>query len=160
MEMEMFLKALILIGDDVLKEKLYYNENFLQIFSLLRVSNSLLFIEHTGYVRFIRDENKISLMKSIHNPKYANKILHDNFIELKTLYNINKNNKYDKAVCLDFLRISNEMYRPIFSKVTEGYELFEVVFDKLLNNEYFNDSQKSKIEAIRKELTKNHKINR
>ena len=151
---ETFLKALILIGDDVLKEKLYYNEDLLQLFSLLRVSNSFLFIEHIGYVKFNRDENKLSLIKNSHNPRYTNTIFHDNFIELKTLYNITKNNKHDKAVCLDFLRMNSISYGPVVSRITEGYELFEEVFNVLLNSEYFNDGQKSMLKRLRKKLMK------
>ena len=154
---ETFLKALILIGDDVLKEKLYYNEDLLQLFSLLRVSNSFLFIEHIGYVRFNRDENKLSLVKNGLNPRYTNTIFHDNFIELKTLYNMTKNDKHDKAVCLDFLRMNSISYGPVISRITEGYELFEEVFNVLLNSEFFNEGQKSMFKRLRKKLMKNRK---
>ena len=39
-----FLDALIFIGDDLLKAKLFLNEDLLQLFSVLRVAKSLLFI--------------------------------------------------------------------------------------------------------------------
>jgi glycosyltransferase involved in cell wall biosynthesis len=39
-----FLDSLIFIGNDFLKTELYMNEDLLQLFSILRVANSLLFI--------------------------------------------------------------------------------------------------------------------
>lgn len=154
---EIFLKALLLIGDDVLKIKLFFNEDLLQLFCLLRVSNSFLFIEHTGYIHFNREENKLSLVKNSHNPGFANLIFHDNFVELRALYKITKNNKHDKALCLEFLKMNNMIYWPITSKITKGYELFDEVFDLLMNSEYFNDNQKHKFKELRKKMMKNRK---
>ena len=48
-------------------------------------------------------------------------------------------------------------YGPVVSRITEGYELFEEVFNVLLNSEYFNDGQKSMLKRLRKKLMKNRK---
>ena len=42
---EIFLNSLIYIGDDYLKESIYMNEDLIQLFSVLRVANSFLFIK-------------------------------------------------------------------------------------------------------------------
>ena len=80
-----FLKSFIFIGDETLKINLYMNEDLIQLFSVLRVSNSLLFINNIGYVK-LEENNNESLFSEHNNPKFANQIFHDNIIELKFLY--------------------------------------------------------------------------
>ena len=80
---EKFYEALIYIGNDTLKEHLYMQEDAMTLFCLLRVANSMLIIEDIGYAYLLGISNK-SLVSRMADPNYANKILHDNFIELKT----------------------------------------------------------------------------
>lgn len=156
---KIFLDALIYIGDDILKEKLYFNEDLLQLFSVLRVANSLLFIDYIGYAKIERVDNKKSLLRNGLNPSYANKIYYDNFIELKFLFNKTLNNKRDKAICLDFLRVNQFLYSSVCGRITKGYEFFDEVFDLLLKSEYFNEGQKKGLERLRKKIMANRKYN-
>lgn len=155
---EIFLRSLIYIGDDYLKENIYMNEDLIQLFSVLRVANSLLFINLAGYAKmFYYDKNQQS--NFVGDPKTANRIFHDNFLELKFLFNKTKNNGHDKAICLDFLNMNKNLYSSIINNITEGFELFDEVFNLLLNSEYFNVKQKEKIRESRQKIMRNYKAN-
>ena len=147
-----FLKSLMFFGDDILKQNLYINEDIIQLFSLLRVTHSLLFINHIGYIKFNRDENKLLLRNIRRNPSYANRIFHDNFIELKFLFDRTKNDKHDKAICLDYLKTFLIQYGPITRHITKGYELFDNVFDSLLNYDYFDEDQKAQLDEFKNRI--------
>ena len=148
---EKFLKALIYIGDELLKEDLYYQEDYLQFFSLLRASDSLLFINHFGYAK-IRYRDRKSLMSNFHNPKRINKIFHDNFTELKLIYQKTKDNVHDKGVCYDYFLNIRNFYRTVTRYITQGYELFDEVFDLLLKSPYFSDKRKKEFFDFRKKM--------
>ena len=151
-----FLKALIFIGDDTLKINLYMNEDLIQLFSVLRVANSLLFINNIGYVKIEENNNK-SLYNERLNPKYANRIFHDNIIELKFLYYKSHNNKHDKAIILDFLKMSKRNSYNISIYINEGFELFDEVFNLLLNSNFFSKKQKLYIKNYKEGLMINRK---
>jgi len=124
-----FLDALLFIGDDILKIKLYMNEDLIQLFSLLRVANSLLFINDIGYLK-MEDMNCNSLFISSHkNPNLANSIFHDNIIEVRFLFNKSLNNEKDKSIILDFLKMSNRNYGAISKYITKGFDFFEETFN-------------------------------
>ena len=133
------------------------NEDLIQLFSVLRVANSLLFINNIGYVKLKENNNK-SLFSERLNPKFANRIFHDNIIELKFLYYKSYHNKHDKAIILDFLKMSKRNYYNISIYINEGYELFDEVFNLLLNSNFYNKRQKSYIKNYKKGLMINRKI--
>ena len=82
------------------------NEDLLQLFSVLRVANSLLFINCVGYLK-LEEINYTSLFSSHKNPNLANRIFFDNIMEIRFLFNKSKNNKKDKSIILDFIKMSN-----------------------------------------------------
>lgn len=149
-----FLDALIFIGDDFLKIKLYMNEDILQLFSVLRVANSLLFINYIGYLK-LEDMNYTSLFSSHKNPKFANSIFHDNIMEISFLFNKSKNNKKDKSIILDFIKMSNRNYGAITKYITIGFDFFEDTINLLLNSSYYDKKQKNKIEKYKNKLMVN-----
>ena len=97
---ETFLKALIFMGNDILKENLNFNENLYQFFCVLRVADSMLFIKNYGYAKLSRINKNQTLLEVGESPKNANKILHDHFIIVKSLYYKTIETKRDKAICL------------------------------------------------------------
>ena len=103
--------------------------------------------------------NKNQQSNFVNSPKTANRIFHDNFLELKFLFNKTKNNAHDKAICLDFLNMNKNLYSSVINNITEGYELFDEVFNLLLNSGYFNLKQKEKIKESRQKIMKNYKAN-
>ena len=149
-----FLDALIFIGEDFLKIKLYMNEDILQLFSVLRVANSLLFINYIGYLK-LEDTNYTSLFSSHKNPQFANSIFHDNIMEIRFLFNKSKNNKKDKSIILDFIKMSNRNYGAITKYITIGFDFFEDTFNLLLNSSYYDKKQKFKIEKYKNKLMVN-----
>ena len=155
---ETFLKSLIFIGNEILNENLFFNEDILQLFSILRVANSFLYINDIGYAKLDRIKKTKTLFGSRYNPKFSNKILHDNFIEIGFIYNKTKNNKQDKAICCEFLKMTKGCYSSIFNKVTQGFELLDEIFTLLLNSEYINKSNKVKIKMIKREIMANSNI--
>ena len=56
---------------------------------------------------------------------FVNQILHDNFVELKLLFNKTENNEHDKGVCIEFFQIICNLHSKIAPFVTKGYELFD-----------------------------------
>ena len=146
---EKFLKALIYIGDEVLKENLSMQEDLLQFFSLLRVSDSLLYINHFGYAK-MKYEDKQSLMSNLHNPKRVNKIYHDKFIELKLICQKTKDDVHDKGVCYNYFTNIRYYYHTVTKYITQGYELFDEVFELLLKSPFFN--RKKEFKNFRKKM--------
>ena len=145
-----FLDSLLFIGDDVLKIKLYMNEYLLLLFSILRVANSLLFINHIGYLKLNR--MRPSLFSNRNNPKFANRIFHDNIIEIRFLFNKSKNNKKDKSIILDFIRMSQRCYGKIAKHITISFNFFEDTLNLLLNSSYYNEEQKNEIQKYKNKL--------
>jgi len=153
-----FLDSLLFIGDDVLNIKLYLNEDLLLLFSILRVANSLLFINDIGYLK-LEDLNNTSLFSSSHkNPKSANRIFHDNIMEIRFLFNKSKNNKKDKSIILDFIKMSNRNYASIAKYITLGFDIFEETFNLLLNCSYYDEAQKLKIQNYKNNLMRNKNL--
>ena len=77
---------------------------------------------------------------------------------MKFLYYKSKNNNRDKAIILDFLKMSKRNYYNISTYINDGYELFDEVFNLLLNSNFFSKKQKLYIENYKKGLMKNRKI--
>ena len=128
------------------------NEDLIQLFSLLRVANSLLFINDIGYLK-MEDMNCNSLFISSHkNPNLANSIFHDNIIEVRFLFNKSLNNEKDKSIILDFLKMSNRNYGAISKYITKGFDFFEETFNFILNSPYYNKIQINKIKKYRNNL--------
>ena len=153
---EIFLKSLIFIGDEYLKENIYINEDLLQLFSILRVANSLLFIKDIGYIKMFYD-NKKTQTSLTNTSEFANRVFHDNILEAKFLFERSQNNSHDKAICIDFLRISKNLYSSIMKNINYGYEFFDEVFNLLLNSQYYTNEQKNKIQDYKNKMFINYK---
>ena len=149
-----FLDSLLFIGDEVLQINLYMNEDLLLLFSILRVANSLLFIKDIGYLK-LEGLNYTSLFSSHKNPESANRIFHDNIMEIRFLFNKSKNNKKDKSIILDFIKMSNRNYAGITKYITIGFEIFEETFNLLLSCPYYDETQKFKIKMYKNNLMRN-----
>ena len=156
---EKFYKSLIYIGDDTLKENLYTQEDAMSLFCLLRVSDSLIIIEEIGY-GYLLGLNSKSLFCSGNDKNYANKYLHDNFVELRLLFKKTENNEHDKGVCIDFFQIICNLHSKLAPFVTKGYELFDEVFNLLLECPYYNEWQKNKFNILKKSIMTNRYLNK
>lgn len=152
-----FLEALLFIGDDLLNTKLYMNEDLLQLFSVLRVANSLLFINCVGYMK-LEDLNYTSLFSSHKNPSSANRIFFDNIMEIRFLFNKSLDNKRDKSIILEFIKMSKRNYGDIAKYITKGFDLFQETFNLLLNCSYYDKKQKLKIEKYKNKLMMNYTL--
>ena len=92
------------------------------------------------------------------NSNNTNQIFHDNFIELKLIFNKTKNNEHDKNVCAQYFQMIYVLYNFLIKYVTEGFELIDEVLDLLLNCPFINEIKKYKIRDFKRRLSKN-KIN-
>ena len=146
---DIYLKSMLYMGDELLKQDLYFNEDIIQLFCIFRNANTFIFVDDIAYIKLPRLNNAKTLFNNYHNASFANRILHDNFIEVKFLFNKTENNGRDKAICAQFLKMVEGQYHPILRNVTEGYELFDEVYDILLNSHYFSDSQKKTFENLK-----------
>jgi hypothetical protein len=137
--------------DYTLKEKLYSQEDCMTLFCLLRVSNSLIIIEEIGYA-YLLGINPKSLVCKAGNPDSANNILHDNFIELRFIFKKTENNEHDKGACFEFFTVIYNLHLKLAKSITKGYELFDEVFDLLLQSPYFNEEQKTKFNEMKQQI--------
>ena len=71
-------------------------------------------------------------------------------------FNKTVNNKHDKAISFQFLRMTKDLYSNIFKNITQGFELFKEVFNQFLNSEYLSTSQKIELEQLRRNILRNH----
>ena len=156
---DIFYKGLISMGDDILKENLYMQEDAMTLFCLLRVANSMIIIDDIGYY-YMFGKNSKSLMTSVSNQNFANQIFHDNFIELKLIFNKTKNNERDKNVCAQYFQMIFNLHRNFVPFVTKGFELFDEVFDLLLNCPFIHEYKKSAIRNFKRRFSENkNKLN-
>ena len=131
-----FLKSLIYIGDETLKENLYIHEDLIQLFCLLRVANSLLYIDNVGYCKF-KSRDGSSLQVRLNNPLLANQVFHDISLELKLIYDKTSYKRKDKKVCYAFFLMARKYYKHLIEHITKGFELIDKVFNLLINSIYF-----------------------
>ena len=148
---ETYLKSLIYNGEEILNQELYMHEDALQLFSLLRVANSLFFLNKIGYGK-LNVENTKSLQDNYNNPAYANKIFHNAFIEMRFFYNKTKNNNYEKAEIYEFFKMIRRYYNSLSIYITKGFELFDEVFKLFLNSEYFDSHMKGEFKNFRDKI--------
>ena len=76
-------------------------------------------------------------------------------MEIRFLFNKSKNNKKDKSIILDFIKMSNRNYAAISRYITKGFGLFEETFNVLLNCSYYDEAQKFKIQKYKNNLMRN-----
>ena len=153
---EKYLESLKYLEDEVLKENLCLEEDYIQFISLLKVSESFLFIDHIGYA-IIRNRDFKSLMDEFDKNKMANKMLHDKFIELKFIFKKTKDNEFDKELFSSYFSRIKSLYSPIAKQVTEGYELFGEVFDLVLKGKLLDKKTKEEFSAFRDDIMINRK---
>jgi len=149
-----FYEGLISMGDDFLKEDLYMQEDTVTLFCLLRVANSLIIIDDIGYY-YIFGKNPQSLMTKYGNPNFTNQIFHDNFIELKLIFNKTKNNERDKNICAQYFQMTFNLYNFLVPKVTKGFELIDEVLDLLLNCPFIMEFKKIRFREFKRRLSIN-----
>lgn len=155
---EIFYETLIFMEDYTLKEKLNTQEDAMTLFCLLRVANSLMFIEEIGYA-YLFGINPKSLVSKWSDSNSANNILHDIFIELRLIFKKTKNNEHDKDTCFAFFKLISDLHLNVAKYVTKGYELFDEVFDLLLQCPFFKKEQKNEFNAFKKQIMVNRKTN-
>ena len=156
---EKYLESLKYLQDEVLKEKLYLEEDYLQFISLLKVSESYLFIDHIGYA-IIRNRDFKPLMDEFDKNKMTNRILHDKFIELKFIFNKVKDNEFDKDLFYSYFSRIKSLYTPLTKQVTEGYELFDEIFDLILKSNLLYKKAKEQFTSFKDDIMANRKKNK
>ena len=120
---------------------------------------NLIIIEEIGY-GYLLGLNSKSLFCRRNDKNYANKYLHDNFVELRLLFKKTENNEHDKGVCIDFFQIICNLHSKLAPFVTKGYELFDEVFNLLLECPYYNEWQKNKFNILKKSIMTNRYLNK
>ena len=151
-----YLELLKHLNDEVLKENLYLEEDYIQFISLLKVSNSFLFINQIGYA-ISRNRDFERLLDEFDKNKMANRILHDKFIELKFIYKQIKDKEFDKELFYSYFSRIKSLYTPLAKQVTEGYELFDEVFDLLSKDQLFDEKSKEEFTAFKDDIMANLK---
>ena len=147
---KIFLKSIINLGNDVINENINYHEDTLLLFPLLRVANSLTFLDHIGYA-YLQVKNKTSLMEKHYKNDYINDVLHDIFIGVKMVFYLTNNSMHDKACCLSYFRLVPKSQR-LMNHITRGYELFDEVYDLLINSSFYKEEDKINLKNFQKRM--------
>jgi len=153
---EKYLESLKYLNNKVLKEKLYLEEDYIQFISLLKVSNSFLFINQIGYA-IIRNRDFEPIINKFDKNKMANRILHDKFIELKFIYKKVKDNEFDKELFYSYFSRIKSLYIPLAKQVTWGYQLYDEVFNLLSKDQLFDEKAKEEFTAFKNDIMVNRK---
>ena len=153
---EKYLESLKYLNNKVLKEKLYLEEDYIQFISLLKVSDSFLFINQIGYA-IIRNRDFEPLINKFDKNKMANRILHDKFIELKFIYKKVKDNEFDKELFYSYFSRIKSLYIPLAKQVTWGYQLYDEVFNLLSKDQLFDEKAKEEFTAFKNDIMVNRK---
>jgi len=151
---EKYLESLKYLNNKVLKEKLYLEEDYIQFISLLKVSNSFLFISQIGY-SIIRNRDFEPLINKFDKNKMANRILHDKFIELKFIYKKVKDHDFDKELFYSYFSRIKSLYTPLAKQVTEGYGLYDEVFDLMSKDQLFDEKTEEEFTAFKNDIMVN-----
>ena len=151
---EAYINALNAINNDYLRYNMIFYEDGLINFMLFKKARSFYYMNTVGYY-YILNEN--SIMKNFH--KNYEKILNDEFIYLKFLFQYTHNFIYDKKIAsLVFLNMPELSKIELFNYFNKNYEFYYKIINLYLNNKYISLSVKNKLKIIQNFIESNKNI--
>jgi hypothetical protein len=90
-------------------------------------------------------------MEKHYKNDYINDVLHDIFIGVKMVFYLTNNSMHDKACCLSYFRLVPKSQR-LMNHITRGYELFDEVYDLLINSPFYKEEDKINLKNFQKRM--------
>ena len=144
----LYINSLKIIGNHIYNLKLYYGDDRIINFILLKVANSFKFLEIYGFIYYY---NKYSITKSFKN--YRN--CYDDLRYINFLFYFTKNSDESEIVIYEIFRRLNRTIRPGLYK--DNIHYFIILLTDILNGKYISKSSKNKIYYLLKELKQKQK---
>jgi len=138
-----YINSLKIISNQIYYLKLYYGDDRLVNFILLKVANSFKFLKIYGIIYYY---NRYSITKSYR--KYRN--CYDDLRYIKFLYNFTKNSDESEIAVYEIFHRLNWTLRPGLSKSNLHY--FIIILMEILKGKYIYKYSKNKISNLIKKL--------
>ena len=136
---EIYMKLLENIDKYYLEQHMTLHEDGLILFILFKIAKTYLFIEEFGMF-YSRNEN--SSLANLRKDKNINKTVRDSFLYLKFMFEYTEDNTYEKNMAVYQFKFILKQFRPIFTKITIGFEFIYDVIGLYLNCKYINNNDK------------------
>lgn len=151
---EAYINALNAINNNYLRYNMIFYEDGLINFMLFKKARSFYYMNTVGYY-YILNEN--SIMKNFH--KIYEKIINDEFIYLKFLFQYTHNFIYDKKIAsFVFLNMPELSKIELYNYFNKNYEFYYKIINLYLNNKYISLSAKNKLKTIKNFIECNKNI--
>ena len=151
------LHAYDYISEDYLHKKIKRGNDMLLNFAIFRTAKSFAYVNEFIYCyNFFQND---SVTKNMDNPKYANRIIIGYFIHLKFLFEKLSDIKFDKMICIYFLKSLSAYLQRTMKYLTEGFEKINEVFLIYLNCKFFDNNDKKFIIKLNKYVNEIQKNN-
>ena len=142
-----YLKALENIGEEIYSQYVCYCEDRLVNFALFRVASSFKYINRKG---IIYNRHPKSVGRTWKN---KTKILHDELINIKSIYKLTKNTNYSFLAVVQFMNVWRHTSNGLTPK---NKETAQKIAKKMLNDAYIPEFRKKEIiEAVKDKLDLN-----
>jgi len=130
------IKSLNLISIYFLNQNMIFYEDTLINFILYKVAKSFYYLKNLGYF-YISNPNS-STMGFNKNEIRLNKVFKSLFLFLKFIYEYTKNNKFEKDMANEIIRIEMKtiLSSKICNKINKNYNFYENIINIYLKNKY------------------------
>ena len=131
-----FKNSLKIISKQIYTLQLYYGDDRIVNFILLKISNSFKYLEIYGFIYYY---NRYSITKSF--KKYRN--CYDDLRYIKFIYNFTKNTSECKIAVYELFRRLNWTLKPGLYKENKNY--FNELLNEILKGKYISINSKNRI---------------
>lgn len=152
------IKALNLIDNYYLNQKMIYYEDTLINYMLYQTANSFYHLKYLGYY-YIKNPSSTTSYYNKSSDK-INKLYYSFFLFLHFLFNYTKNNKFEKDMLNSIIEKEMKLLltNNILRKINENFYYYENEINSFVDNNFISLKVKKKFNTIKKIIKENRKI--
>jgi hypothetical protein len=152
------IKALNLIDNYYLNQKMIFYEDTLINYMLYQTANSFYHLKYLGYY-YIKNPSSTTYYYNKSNDK-INKLYYSFFLFLNFLFNYTKNNKFEKDMLNSIIKKEMKLLltNNILRKINENFYYYENEINSFVDNNFISLKVKKKFNTIKKIIKENRKI--
>lgn len=145
---KIFIKTLNSIKEYYLNQNMITFEDGLINFILYKEAKSFYYLEYIGYYYL---GNKFSITSNYKNNNIFEKLLFNNFLYLKFIFQYTRNTKYEKNIfSLIFNKMPKEFYdNKSYKKINKKFDFYYEIINSIINSELVPLSVKNKLFSIK-----------
>ena len=150
---EVFIKALIFIGEKNLKERFSFGDDVLLAYAITNVAQSYTYLFEPGYYHYVSRSRSISSQKN--SDDKSNQVAKYTFKIIEIVYDRAEDNNKSKRKALCFFRTFYHFFwskLPKFYLDSETYDTINSVVDTFSDSAYIDEGNKNYTKEIRKEI--------